>query len=69
MANIFDKTAHRIINRYVSWRAFNRTCNEMYQLSDATLNDIGISRGQIKSFVKDSLKQNDNSKQDSQSAA
>ena len=69
MANIFDKTATRIINRYVSWRAFNRTCNEMYQLSDATLNDIGISRGQIKSFVADSLKQNDNTKQDSQSAA
>ena len=69
MANIFDKTAHRIINRYVSWREFNRTCNEMYQLSDATLNDIGISRGQIKSFVADSLKQNDNTKKDSQSAA
>ena len=69
MANIFDKTTHRIINRYVSWRAFNRTCNEMYQLSDATLNDIGISRGQIKSFVADSLKQNDNTKKDSQSAA
>ena len=69
MANIFDKTAHRIINRNVSWREFNRTCNEMYQLSDATLNDIGISRGQIKSFVADSLKQNDNTKQDSQSAA
>jgi len=69
MANIFDKTVHLIVNRYVSWRAFNRTCNEMYQLSDATLNDIGISRGQIKSFVADSLKQNDNTKQDSQSAA
>ncbi|MGB0465085.1 MAG: DUF1127 domain-containing protein [Candidatus Puniceispirillaceae bacterium] len=41
----------------------------MYQLSDATLNDIGISRGQIKSFVADSLKQNDNTKKDSQSAA
>jgi len=69
MANIFDKTAHLIINRYVSWRAFNKACNEMYLLSDATLNDIGIHRSQIKSFVSDSMKQNDNTKQNKQSAA
>jgi len=69
MANIFDKTADLIINRYVSWREFNKACNEMYSLSDATLNDIGIHRSQIKAFITDSMKQNDNARQDKQSAA
>ena len=30
-----------------NWRRYRNTCNELYQVSDHELNDIGIGRGEI----------------------
>ena len=32
---------------YQNWRSYRKTCNELHQMSDRELNDIGISRGDI----------------------
>ncbi len=69
MTNFFEQTKNELVNRYVNWREFRKAVNEMSCLSDATLSDIGIHRSQIRSFIAESMQQNDNIKQDDQSAA
>ncbi len=32
---------------YQNWRSYRKTCNELHQMSDRELNDIGIARGDI----------------------
>ena len=32
---------------FKNWRQYRNTCNELYQMSDHELNDIGIARGEI----------------------
>lgn len=55
MSTIIERTRTNVINRFVNWMKFRRACEEMYQLSDATLNDIGVSRGQIRAFIAASM--------------
>lgn len=69
MYDFFGKTRTELLNRYINWRAYKKAVDEMYSLSDSTLNDIGIHRSQIKAFVAASMQQNDNDQSNDQSAA
>lgn len=69
MNRFFEQTKTNLVDRYVQWRDFRKAVNELNMLSDATLNDIGIHRSQIKSFIAASMQDNDIQIKDDQSAA
>lgn len=37
----------QIVRRYRSWKNYNETCNELMQLSNRELHDLGIRRNDI----------------------
>ncbi len=41
-----------MIRNYRNWRAYRDTVNELGRLSNRQLNDLGISRGQIRQVAK-----------------
>lgn len=41
-----------IANTFRSWNEARRTMNELYQLTDRELNDLGIARGEIREIAK-----------------
>lgn len=69
MSRFFEQKKTNLVDRYVQWRDFRKAVNELNMLSDATLNDIGIHRSQIKSFIAASMQDNDIQIKDDQSAA
>jgi uncharacterized protein YjiS (DUF1127 family) len=42
---------HYLLRLFRAWRA-NRARNQLHELSDRTLKDIGLSRGQIDSLFR-----------------
>jgi len=38
--------------KYNAWRSYKRTFNELYNLSNAELDDIGVARADISSIAR-----------------
>ncbi len=37
----------KLVQIFNAWKDYNRTCNELYSMSDKELNDLGIHRSDI----------------------
>ncbi len=44
-----------LIKSYSAWRRYRETCNALGGLSERKLNDIGVSRNEIRSVARKSI--------------